>query len=371
MTITPGATTEEWAITAGSKVGVVTVGDTQVLIEPKVGIRNVMTMMTSGHTTETWLTDTFDYGIDVDLLTATIDLFLASLDRAMAQGIRHDYVAQRERLNRVRGRINIAAAVRRPGVMTTMTCDFDDYTADNGLNRLLLAAVRRCYQAPHLAARTVQMLRRMESRFEEVGEAQDPLAWIASWTPSRLDEHFTEPVHLGAIILRNMSVAHRMGSVSASTFLVDMNRLVESFVTDSLKTQLPAPCTLSAQHYVAFDVAATVRSYPDIVILHDGQPALVADIKYKPATTFKKVSEADLYQVAAYAQALNVSRALLVLCGAGGEPAAITTRTSDIDIQLWPLDLTGDTRGVQEQVGRLASHVRLVARGWASRTIRA
>ena len=334
-----------------------TAGDTQVIIEPKVTIRNVLAMITRGSTNERWQPQTFDFGHDRDLLSATVDAYIAAMDRAMTQGVRHDYVAHSERLNRVRGRINIAAGMRRPGIATTVLCDFDEYTPDNGLNQLLLAAIRRCYQIRNIAGEAVRLLHRAESRFEGVSEVPDPLSWADRWVPTRLDQHFAEPVRLAELILRNFSVAHRTGTTTASAFLVDMNHLVETFVTGRVRVGLRSPFTLSAKPAVAFDVAATRTSWPDLVLMRGRRPALVADVKYKTATTFNDVSAADLYQVTCYAQSLNLSTAALVMCGEGGVPASIVTRTSNVEIWLLPVNLRGPVGDLTREIGLLASRL--------------
>ncbi|MFZ1670048.1 MAG: hypothetical protein WAT65_03760, partial [Candidatus Nanopelagicales bacterium] len=111
-----------------------------------------------------------------------------------------------------------------------------------------------------VAVDTLGRLRRLEAEFEGVSEVPDPLAWLDSWIPTRLDGHFREAVRLGEVILRNLTVTHLHGSVSISAFLIGMNMLVEDFVTDQLRARIRAPFAIGSQEPAPFDTAGSVTA---------------------------------------------------------------------------------------------------------------
>jgi 5-methylcytosine-specific restriction enzyme subunit McrC len=367
LAVSPGRSPGTWWVKAASNVGVVTVDGAQVHIRSKIGVRNVLRLLDDGgRGGERWLPDEFGYDIDDDLLTAMVHVFAVALDRALAQGLRRDYVAVREDLRALRGRIDFARLAHRPAAGMTAPCAYDDHTADIPLNRLLLAAARRALAIPGATVRDRRSLNRSLGAFEGVATVGDPLVWLASWVPSRLDAHCERAVRLGALLLRHLSISDRSGGTVASTFLVDMDRLVESFLTTQLKRRLPGHLVLSAQHRTTLDHGARVQIRPDLVVKHRGEPVFVADVKYKAVGSIADVSTSDLYQLAAYAGALGVPGGALITCGAGVTGSdEIRVRGSDVRLQVWPVDLTGTSQQLSAALDRLGE--RLVGE-WALRS---
>ena len=244
---TPISTRGQWRITPSSVVGVATVGDNQFLIRPKIGIRNLLALMDIGARHERWADDIFEYDSEPDLLTAMVRLFLRSVERALAQGLRRDYQQREDQLLTIRGRLDLRAAMRRPGGLMTLPCVFDDHTADVGANRLLLAAIRRALQVVGLSGQERRALHRLELMFEDVSVDTDPLAWARAWVPNRLDQHYVPAVRIATLLLQNLSIRDQTGGRSATTFLVDMNKVVESFISEHLQQLLVGQLDVESQ----------------------------------------------------------------------------------------------------------------------------
>ena len=358
ISVTPGGSDDMWVVRPASMVGVVTAGDIQMLIRPKIGVRNVLALMGAEAAAQSWLDAEFSFAGQPDLLAAMVHVFARALDRALAQGVRHDYRAVEHDVMPLRGRIDFAKLSRRPATSITLPCAYDDYTADTGLNRLLLAAIRQAMTIPRGAAADRRSLHRQEARLEGVGVDPNPLAWVASWTPSRLDQHLENPVRLGAMLLRYLSIADQRGQTTSSTFLIDMNKLVESYVTARLREHLSDHLVVSAQHPTALDAEGRVRVYPDLVFLRDGRPAFIADVKYKVVGSADEVATADLYQAFTYARILGLSSATLITCGPFDRVRdVIVVRNSEVRIEIWPIDLTGGPESLRSSTQLLADQI--------------
>jgi 5-methylcytosine-specific restriction enzyme subunit McrC len=341
-------------------VGVVTAGDMQLLVRPKIGVRNVLALMDVDATTQVWRDEEFSFAGEPDLLAAMVHVFVKALDRSLAQGLRRDYRVEENDAMTLRGRIDFPKLSRRPGSSPTIPCVYDDYTSDTALNQLLLAAIRRSLSIPRGAAADRRALHRQEARFQGVEAGTGSLSWLDSWVPSRLDRHLEHPVRLGAMLLRNLSITDRSGSTASSTFLIDMNKLVESYICDRLREHLDGDLVLSAQHTTVLDTSGRVRIAPDLVFLRNGRPVFVADVKYKAVGSIDEVSTADLYQVFAYARVLGLTSATLITCGALERIRdEITIRNSDVRIEVWPVDLTGGPEALRTSTKRLAEHIRM------------
>ncbi len=341
-----------WAVTPSSTVGVFTAGDRDVLIRPKIPMANVFNLLDVGTTSLRWLEDTFDYGTDDNLLVALIRMFRRGLDAAVAQGVRHDYLEQSERLMALRGRVDMRTLVRQPGLVSTIPCRFDEYTADIELNRLLLAALLKSVRVAHVPDADRMQLRRHLGRFEGVSAAAADPSWVDSWQPSRLEQHYEFAVRTAALLLRGQSPADRVGSNTLGQFVVDMNELVERFIIERIRRSLPRSLIASPQHQMHLDTVGKQPVRPDLVISDAGGPLLVLDVKYKAVESIDSVATSDLYQLHTYAQLLGLRRAVILSCVASDDyapsPQSLTVRNTDIEIELWPIDL----RGLPEDLDR-------------------
>lgn len=348
-----------WRITAQNMVGVVQAGDQRVVIRPKIGTANTLALLDVPADLLRWQADGFDYDAEDDLLVAVVRLFRRGLDRALVQGLRHDYRVHHESLQAVRGRIDMATVVRRPGAVVPVPCVFDEYTADTPLNRVLAAAIQRALQVPGVPPAERMALRRHLLAFDGVGRSTGSLDWLARWVPTRLDQHYEPAVRPAALILGDSSLVDRPGQQRAASFLVDMNRLVEEFITDRLRRALQGRLRVVSQARLYLDDGGKVPVRPDLVFYDGDRPVFVADVKYKMFDTLDGERTADLYQLNAYCQVLGVPAGALISCVPRDQMSRtrdrIRTVNSDTTLHLWPVNLTGSLERIESEMVDLAN----------------
>ena len=162
------------------------------------------------------------------------------------------------------------------------------------------------------------------------------------------NEHYREVVTPARLILRHAAIETERGKVRANGFLMDMNVVFQEFVTHALRektrslgTQLPVRQSASA-HPPRRGLPRTAQTGPLLV----GRPRLhlVGDAKYK-RVKYERVPNADLYQLLAYATALDLPGGLLIY--AEGETENITHRVATVD-------LSGTIADLQAEIDRLA-----------------
>ena len=361
MQVSPGGTTDEWVVTPSSVVGVANLEEAQFLIRPKLGIRNLLLLMDVTPGLERWQSDLFEYEQEPNLLVAMVRIFLRATEIALARGLRHDYQYREERLLALRGRIDTSSMVRRPGPLFLVPCVFDDHTPDIGPNRFLLAATRRALRVPGMSPMDRRRLHRLEQTFEEVSEDTDPLAWVKAWVPNRLDRHYLPAVAVARLLLQNLSFRDAVGGATATTFLVDMNRLVETFITEHLRRLCRGKLEVRKQFSLFLDHERRVDIRPDLVFFTEQRRVFVADIKYKAVSTIEDVSSADLYQLFAYVSRLGLSCGALITCIADPQMTdrrdAITVRGSGVRLEIWPLDLTAEPPKIQSSLQLMADRI--------------
>jgi len=362
LTVTPGEHEGLWNVRASSRVGVITAGEVRLAIRPKVPIASALALMIDAPPGEKWLDEDAPLDEATDLLRLVVHAFAVSLDRAMARGLCREYIEQRDELIGVRGRIDMARIARRPFAGTGLPCTFDEFTADTSLNRLLLAAIERSARAASVPGADRTLLRRCQAALDGVGRDGDPLAWYATWTPTRRDMHFARAARLAALILRNLTVSDSVGGISAQGFVVDMNQLVEAFIEARLRVALEGVLEVRGQYGTWLDEDRKVQIIPDIRLLSGGRDLLVADIKYKVVGSLEQASNSDIYQATAYASSMGLTDAVLITCGPEHDGARrVTLRHSGIRLHLFPVHLAGDNANLRRQVGAVADHLAALA----------
>lgn len=349
-----------WKVTPSEMVGVFVINGTRFIVEPKISISNVLGLLDVDLSSFRMSRDTFDYGTESNLLVGLVRLFAEGLDLALSQGLRHDYVERFESLNSIRGRIEFASLARSPGVAIPTPCRFDEYTPNVRVNQLLLSAIETAVRVPGVPAREIVRLRRHLAAFEEVDYHRGSVDWVDTWVPNRMERHYISAVKPAGLILRNQTSVLAAGGSTASSFLVDMNRLVEKFIEVRVGRYLESGLRLEPQKNRWLDVDRVVSYRPDLVVSRDGRPIAVADVKYKAIGEWADVGNSDIYQVHTYAQALGLERAVIVSCIAGRpESVRSTVRVSrtGVDVVLWPIDLSVPVPEVDAQLLELALYL--------------
>jgi 5-methylcytosine-specific restriction enzyme subunit McrC len=346
-----------WRVTPSEMVGVFEINGTRFIVEPKIPMSNVFGLLDVELSTFRISRETFDYGSEPNLLVGLVRLFIEGLDRALSQGLRHDYVERFESLNSIRGRVEFASLARSPGMAIPTPCRFDEYTANVRVNQLLLSAIEIAVRVPEVPVREIVRLRRHLAAFEEVDHHRGPVDWVDSWVPNRMEQHYISAVKPAALILRNQTTALSSGTSKASAFLVDMNRLVEKFIEVRIGRYLESGLQLEPQKTRWLDAGRVISYRPDLVVAREGHPIAVADVKYKAIDDWTEVGNADIYQVHTYAQALGLDRAVLVTCTAERpeKPSStVTISRTGVEIVLWPIDLSVPIADIEAQLLELA-----------------
>jgi 5-methylcytosine-specific restriction enzyme subunit McrC len=157
-----------------------------------------------------------------------------------------------------------------------------------------------------------------------------------------------------------MSAEAGRGRHSVASFVVNMAKVFEDFVTTSLREALDGyPGETSGQYETFLDEAEAgqmgnrVRMAVDIVHSVRGAPAMVFDAKYKAASAADGYTNADYYQMLAYCTALTVPTAWLIYAGPG-QPRVRGIRNSEVSVVEYPIDLSQSPEDLLARVQKLS-----------------
>jgi 5-methylcytosine-specific restriction enzyme subunit McrC len=141
------------------------------------------------------------------------------------------------------------------------------------------------------------------------------------------------------LFLEGASLSEDFGAFSFRTFLLDMNKLFETFVTQVLRDRVRGGFVVSAQVRLPLGHERKVFMKPDLILSRAGAAAAVADCKYKIIDS-EEYKNHDVYQVLAYCTATGVRRGLLVYPRHVTEVSdEVRVRNSDVVIRQTTIDL--------------------------------
>jgi 5-methylcytosine-specific restriction enzyme subunit McrC len=218
-------------------------------------------------------------------------------------------------------------------------CRFAEFTWDvpeNQIVRQVIHALGAWDFRPQLRLR----LRRLDGQLAEVSPTAHSPGVLDRMTYHRLNDDYVAIHQFCRLFMEGASLSEDEGIIDFRTFLIDMNRLFESFVTQMLRERAPAGTMVDGQVpvYLGHDKAVPMRI--DLLVRDRGRIALVADCKYKRLSAAEALGH-DVYQVLAYCTATTVAQgALIYPAHAASIEDEIAVRNSNVRIRRLTIDLS-------------------------------
>ena len=364
LSIAPAADSENaYVLTPGAIIGALEVEDLSVAIQPKLGIGRVL-FLASYAMGAFRLRDRnpFDFRDEDTLVEALVPGFVSAARRAFARGLLHGYRTETETLHVVRGRVRIGEQIRRRfGVPLPIEVRYDDFTEDILMNRLVKAAAARLGLMRIRSRQSRADLGWVDATLENVAAVEFAPNALPEVSFNRLNEHYREVVALALLILRYSTIETERGATRAAGFLMDMNRVFQDFVTEAIREALGLSDRVFRSdggiRGVTLDEGHSVQLKPDLSWWDGPDCTFVGDAKYKRAVD-ERVPNADLYQLLAYATALDLPGGLLVYAQGEADDVAHRIRHVGKRLEIATLDLSGTIDSVRDGVEKLAEKVR-------------
>ena len=349
-------------LTPGSTIGALEISDLSVSIFPKLDISRVL-FLASYAMGEFKLQEVkrFNFKGAPSLVEALALALAAAARRAFASGLLHGYRTEEEAMHTVRGRVRLTDQIRRRfGVSLPLEVRYDEFTDDITANRLVKAAAARLGQIRVRSPRSRSGLRWVSTRLENVSLVEFPKNAVPEVTFDRLNGHYREVVALARLILRHTSFETGRGGNRAPGFLMDMNVVFQDFVTQALREALGVSDRAfrsdTSLHHITLDEAGRVLLKPDLSWWDGPTCTFVGDAKYKRIND-ERVPNADLYQLLAYATALDLPGGLLIYAQGEAEQVVHQVRYAGKRLEVAALDLSGTIDELLVGISELANRV--------------
>ena len=314
LSIEPAEIPGNWEVSAHNYVGSINIAGLQVLVRPKIPLRNLFLLLEVGLRERDWRDEATRYETTGDLLPALVSFFARAAETTLARGLYHSYRERRDQLIAMRGRIDMERQLTRPGVVIPTACRFTDFTADLIENSYMKAAVSRSLRVAGVQPVDRRRLMQHLVTLEDVGDVRHRPTDHDNIVFTRLNEHYKPALRLARLVLENLTLQDTIGETQASSFMMDMNDLFERFVTERLRGALRGRLAVKAQQTSYLDAERRVAIRPDLTFGSSGSTRFVADIKYKLTDDSAGGPNADLYQLLAYTTALDLPEGMLIYC---------------------------------------------------------
>lgn len=352
-------------LTPGSRIGTIALPSLTLHIRPKIPAERVLFLISYTLDAARWQQNSSALQSQPDVVEGMAALYGIALRTALRQGPLQGYRSKQEALNSVRGRIRFDEQLRRRFLRPNpLEVEYDDFTLDTDLNRLLFAALRRLHRLPLRSATVRSLLAHCRAAF---ADGVSPVELDPNRLPdlnwNRLNQRFKPAADLATAILRGTSLELEHGGLRGTAFTIDMNTVFEQFVRTALRdalglSELTWPARPKAEH---LDQERRIVLKPDLTWVENDRVVFVGDAKYKRATP-RGAPNADLYQLHAYVTSLALPCGLLVYAAGEEREAVHQVRHMGTQLIVQALAVDGPPSEVLKSVGGLASLVQELRR---------
>ena len=350
---------DTYRLTPGSIVGAVEAGNLSLLIQPKIGIPQLLSLACYAMAQFRPQENPFNFAEKAALPDALALSLNFMARRAFARGLLHGYHAREESLYTVRGRIRFDEQLRRRfNVPLPVAVRYNEFTADIPANQLIKAAAYRLGGSGLRSHQARSGLGWIVGILDNVSLTEFPANAVPEVEFDRLNEHYRGVVALARLILIHNAFQSHRGQVRAAGFLMDLNKVFQEFVTVALREALGVSRNTFSEKWVdSLDTGGKVRIRPDLVWREGGGYSFVGDAKYKNLTG-RAVPGEDLYQLLAYVTALDLPGGMLIYAQGEAKPDIYPVRNSGKRLEVVTLDLSGDLKQTLDRVRKLAEQIK-------------
>jgi 5-methylcytosine-specific restriction enzyme subunit McrC len=265
---------------------------------------------------------TLDWQRDT-LLEILIRLYSEKLVDAIRQGMPRRYIAHRDDLPVLRGRLDVARQFTiLAAEPSRLACRYDTLTVDIALNQIMKAAVARLARIAR-TANNQHRLRELAFAYAEIENV--PIAALR-WDQvvlNRTNSRWRELLNLARLLLGERFQTTSAGSGEGFSLLFEMNTLFEEYIARMLKraladTDLRVVSQGGRLHCLETDDRRGLfRTRPDILVKRGEAVVKIVDTKWKRIASRiddpkQGVSQGDVYQMMAYGQLYKCDRLTLL-----------------------------------------------------------
>ena len=292
----------KWIVRVIDAIGVIAIPGLQIIVKAKIPLDHLLLMFRKASYLPRLDEQRAQIEQSPDLFDLIARWFLSRAEDLLRLGLSRDYELESDEVPSVRGRIEpLKTATHYYTGRLAFDCEYEDFTYNTPLNRLIRAAAQALIGSALLPKEIRTRAMRLAARIEEVDDLRP--ADIRT-VIDRRTAHYRDPVLLAKAILRSLGRTPLAGGHTGWTFLIRTPEVVEDAVRLLLSEALP---DVSVGKIPLQITGTSLSLNPDLVF----RPlSAIGDVKYKLSTG--DWGRTDLYQLVAFATGFRVRHALLV-----------------------------------------------------------
>ena len=253
----------------------------------------------------------------LNLLEIFIQMFLGEINILIKQGMKSAYTNVEANESFYKGKLMASQNIRRNLVRRDrFFVQYDDFNPNRPENRLIKSTLRLIHEVT-TDEKNRQMIMRLISLFDDIDFSTNVTADFDKCSSDRSMSHYNKALSWCRLFLMGNSFTSYSGCEVAIALLFPMERIFENYIATRLRRHVTRDMKIRTQdsRYSLFD--SPKRAFmlrPDIVIEANGR-SFVLDTKWKLLSSSSRnngISQADMYQMYAYAKKYNAERVLLV-----------------------------------------------------------
>lgn len=292
--------------------------------------------------------------VSAEETTSLQDLFARILEvevgRLLKRGLARTYVEHSEEIAGVRGRIDLAASVKRTTLSrAAAVCVFDELSSDTTANRIIKATLRNLARVGGLDAGSAERLRELFRRVVDVRDIALDETCFREAARQRPRGAYVLLLDVCEVVYRNLLVDERTGQVTFRDFTRDdrqMAALFERFLLRfySLHQQryrVSAPQLRWSAMGASGDVAFLPLMRTDIC-LRNRESIVVMDAKYHATTLTERfgkqtIRSGHLYQLFSYMHHLSLQSPAARVSGVLIYPRTTSSVCVQVELSGYPV----------------------------------
>ncbi|MFB6200132.1 MAG: McrC family protein, partial [Candidatus Nanohaloarchaea archaeon] len=295
--LNPSDTQGSFKLRPEGHVGVVKLpSGKRIEIKPKIGtvkLLHIWNYVSADNNLSYEDLDTTSLEEGTQFLDIIAEIYQKEVQKIIRRGLYRDYVEKEERSNFVKGKVLVEKQIQSP-YRDKMHVKYEDITENNKLNKLILHAtdvLRRRVNNRELSSKLNKQYKKIRKSVDEERITKGELNEINTDT---LSNYYEKAVLIAKQVVRNTYYESiSTGQAPAYSFLINMNRLFQDFVTKLMREIYPEK-SVNEKPRNLFKTGK-IRIRPDLLVSSSQGTEIVGDVKYMDSVGSSEFQQAIAY----------------------------------------------------------------------------
>ena len=302
-----------YSVVVRDAIGVVAVGELQIVVRPKIDEEHFFYLLAASRAVPRFDAGAARLASSESLWDLVARWCTDAVETLLRNDLIKDYREETAYLRFIRGRaLELSTARAFYAGRLGSQCRYEEFDANNPLNRVLKAAITSVVASPLLDDLLRRRAARLLNEFADLGDLRPGDLTVS---PDLRSAHYQDAWTLSKLLLDEQGVTTSVGQSPAWTFLIRTPELVESGLRNLLQDGLRPTWHLEKRR--KYILGAPITLNPDLVF---EQGRVVGDVKYK---VLDRWHQSDLYQAIAFATGHRALGALIISFSTGSSTAAL------------------------------------------------